>query len=275
LRAFCDAHKIAFIEDCAHALFGLSEGKPIGASGDFAIASLTKFLPVTGGGCLAAARYDIEVETTRRPLHDELKEFANTVEIGARHSAVPLLDASVGVAVNAWRILRGRSASSVRDVEESYQPHDAAYWIADIETLPRLGMRATRFSRWIARHADRARIVALRRRNYDLLCRLLDDVPGARPLFPRLPDDAAPYVFPLLVDDPGLHYKAVRRSGVPVFRWDELWPSTPVIEGDAGLEWSTRVFQIGCHQDLSLEDIDSIATTLRRVVKPGPQTREA
>ncbi|HEX5126590.1 MAG TPA: DegT/DnrJ/EryC1/StrS family aminotransferase, partial [Rhodocyclaceae bacterium] len=30
LRAFCDARGIALIEDCAHALFGRSEGRPIG-----------------------------------------------------------------------------------------------------------------------------------------------------------------------------------------------------------------------------------------------------
>jgi perosamine synthetase len=70
VRAFCDTHKIAFIEDCAHALFGLSDGKPVGSSGDFAIASLTKFLPLAGGGCLAAMHCGIDMAVTRRPLHD-------------------------------------------------------------------------------------------------------------------------------------------------------------------------------------------------------------
>src|SRR5262245_31618203 len=45
LRAFCDAHRIALIEDCAHAFFGEYEGAPVGGSGNLAIASLPKFFP--------------------------------------------------------------------------------------------------------------------------------------------------------------------------------------------------------------------------------------
>jgi hypothetical protein len=126
-------------------------------------------------------------------------------------------------------------------------------------------MAATRFSRWVARHADREQIVSLRRRNYLRLSKLMADMPGARPLFPQLPDGAAPYVFPLLVADPGRYYQQVRRSGVPIFRWDEIWPSTARIEGDTGLDWAMNVFQLGCHQDLTDDDIDAMAKILRRL----------
>ena len=34
LRAFCDAHRIALIEDCAHAFFGASEGVAVGSWGE-------------------------------------------------------------------------------------------------------------------------------------------------------------------------------------------------------------------------------------------------
>src|ERR1700694_2284439 len=43
VRAFCNAHRIALIEDCAHAFFGMSDGVAVGSWGDLAIASLTKF----------------------------------------------------------------------------------------------------------------------------------------------------------------------------------------------------------------------------------------
>jgi selenocysteine lyase/cysteine desulfurase len=45
LRGFCDANGIAMIEDCAHAFFGVVDGRPVGAWGDVAIASATKFFP--------------------------------------------------------------------------------------------------------------------------------------------------------------------------------------------------------------------------------------
>ena len=81
-----------------------------------------------------------------------------------------------------------------------------------------------------------------------------------------LPEGAAPYVFPLYVDDPEPSYQRVRSVGVPIYRWDEIWPGTPVIEGDHGPGWSKHVFQLGCHQDLSSEDIDAIADTVRTII---------
>ena len=79
----------------------------------------------------------------------------------------------------------------------------------------------------------------------------------------------APYVFPLYVDDPAASYQRLRSAGIPIFRWDEIWPGTPAIEGDYGLDWSTHVFQLGCHQDLSPEDIDAMADTVRTIIHDG------
>src|SRR5690349_21294936 len=60
LRAFCDAQRIALIEDCAHAFFGVSEGVPLGSLGDMAIASLPKFFPVSEGGLIVSATRPLE-----------------------------------------------------------------------------------------------------------------------------------------------------------------------------------------------------------------------
>ena len=46
LRAFCDTHRLALIEDCAHAFFGEEAGRPLGSCGDYAIASAMKFFPI-------------------------------------------------------------------------------------------------------------------------------------------------------------------------------------------------------------------------------------
>jgi hypothetical protein len=82
---------------------------------------------------------------------------------------------------------------------------------------------------------------------------------------PNLPDACAPYVFPLWVDEPEGTYQRVRAAGIPVFRWDELWPSTPTLVGDSGFRWSMHVFQIGCHQDLRPTDIARMAEALHAI----------
>ncbi len=90
IRRFCDEHSIALIEDCAHAMFGLADGRPMGSWGDYSIASLTKFLPVTDGGCLASWRRSIdEGALNARSLTDELKSAANAIETGATYERFP------------------------------------------------------------------------------------------------------------------------------------------------------------------------------------------
>jgi perosamine synthetase len=71
MRALCDARGIALIEDCAHCFIGERDGRPVGAWGDYAIASSMKFLPVYEGGALVSARHSLDKVTLhsagRRP----------------------------------------------------------------------------------------------------------------------------------------------------------------------------------------------------------------
>ena len=61
-------------------------------------------------------------------------------------------------------------------------------------------------------------------------------------------------------------YQRVRRAGIPVFRWDDVWPDIPMMPGDSGSEWAVHVFQLGCHQDLELDDLAAMADELREIL---------
>jgi hypothetical protein len=163
-------------------------------------------------------------------------------------------------AIKTW--LRGRKASS--EMAANGISRESAEPVADpiLTTL-----RPAAATRWITASVHQSRIVAYRRRNYAALASRLSRIDGARPLHPELPDTATPYVFPLYVHEPAASYLRLRSAGVPIFRWDQIWPGTPVLEGDHGVDWSDRVFQLGCHQDLSLHDIDAIAATVRAIIQ--------
>ena len=262
VRAFCDARGIALIEDCAHAFFGTSEGRPIGSWGDLAIASLTKFFPVPEGGCLVSPSHSLTgIDLKPRGMMEELKASIDALELGVRYHRFPGLNALLGGVFGLKELARGRhwTPADPEDCELALAPS-----VDDISDAL-LASRLTRSSRLIAESAHRFRIVALRRRNYELFAQLLTDVPGAAPFEPRLPASAAPYVFPLRVDHPGERYRALRAAKVPLFRWDRVWPDTPTIAGDHGLLWAVEMFQLACHQDLSEDEIRAIAATVRRV----------
>jgi len=267
LRAFCDEHRIALIEDCAHALFGVSDGRPVGQWGDFAIASLTKFLPVVDGGCLVAAHGLADVPSLAPlSLGAELKSFANAAEIGARYGRVIGVNRLLSGLFELTTKLRAQRRASDFPNGLSSGAGDVGQWLADFEPPVAVQRTASRWTRWTVRHAHRARIVAMRRCNYALLTRLVADIPGVRALEPILPESAAPYVFPLWVDRPEAVYQDVRAAGIPVFRWDEVWPGRPVSAGDCGIAWSTHVFQIGCHQDLKADDLVAMVRAFAGII---------
>lgn len=263
LRAWCDERGIALIEDCAHALFGISGKRNIGEWGDLAIASLTKFLPVPEGGCLICNREQTEyVALQRHGVIEQIRAALDILEEGVRHQALPGLN---GILQGLFALKqRLRNPSSEAQAPPSDADSDDASPTETIE--PQLaGTRMARICRWVARHAARERIVAQRRRNYVYLAQALAGSAYFHSLRPELPADCAPYVFPLWVAKPDPAYQQLRALRVPLFRWDQLWPSTPTIPGDSGKEWSHHVYQLVCHQDLRQEELDHIVANLREL----------
>ena len=108
------------------------------------------------------------------------------------------------------------------------------------------------------------RNVQRRREHYQALTHATSGRRRIRPLLPALPPDAAPYVFPLWVDQPDPGYAELRALKAPVSRWDDLWPSTPAIEGDYGASWSHHVLQLACHQDMRDDERTWLVETLIR-----------
>lgn len=260
LRELCDRHDVVLIEDCAHAMFGLADDEPIGTWGDYATASLTKFLPVTWGGCLVSHRHPIH-ERLRydAALVVRLKKWLDALELATRHGRLAGIAPALRMVFDAKHFVRGtpRHGASLEPI-----------------TLP--GEDNTLFGfdeRWAltappgyvaqaAEKADRQRIVDRRRRVYQRLTSAIEPLPGIESVYKTLPETVAPYVFPLLAERPDETFRRARRGGIPVFRWNWLWPNTPAREGDVGSIWSHHLIQLPCHQDLSDNEIERIAQAI-------------
>jgi dTDP-4-amino-4,6-dideoxygalactose transaminase len=264
LRAWCDENGVALIEDCAHALFGKAGSRNIGEWGDLAIASLTKFLPVPEGGCLIFNRAKPGfIALQHHGTINQIRAALDIIEEGARFAAMPGLNYFVNGLFALKRSLRRTSGThddpNVRNAMEEKEHLGAIN--------PRLAdTQMADACRWIAFHAARERIVSNRRRNYAYLAKLLSNSPHFRPLLRQLPSDCAPYVFPLWVERPDPAYQALRERRIPIFRWDRLWHSTPMIPRDMGKEWSHHVYQLVCHQDLRQEELDFIVANIRELL---------
>ena len=270
LREWCDQVGISLIEDCAHSLFGISGSRPVGQWGDIAIGSLTKFLPVPEGGCL---KRNITLEPTPELSKPSVKQqFKAAVDILHVAASFRRLTGLNDLLLGAFS-LRDRFRPAVSDAAQVQQLD-----MGQEEPLPdgftidaTLSHRAlTWASTWVARCLPRARIVDRRRRHFLELAKLLSGFNGFHPLHASLPDDSAPYVFPLWVAEPDPGYARLRKIRIPVSRWDRLWPTVPQITGDTGTLWSHHILQLACHQDLTDADIQTIANAIIQLYATNP-----
>ena len=262
LRSFADEAGLVLVEDCAHALYGARAGTPLGAFGDVAIASLTKFLPVWDGGLLALNRVPVARIRTRRPrLRTQLKALFNLLEEAVESGRNPALKPCLAIGHGLQAARRptpshpgpgpGPVAETLRrDVTGATDPdhlHDAP----------------TAVSRLVARTAARGRIADRRRAAYALYQEGLADVPGcAMPFQPTA--EEVPYMVPVWVDDLAWLHPLWLDRGLPMQRFAEaLWPEMPADTCPVASAMSRHLVQFPCHQDLEPAEIRTIIETIR------------
>jgi len=275
LRAFCDAHGLLLLEDCAHGFFGEYQGAPFGAWGDYAIASSMKFFPAYEGGCLISARHSLDhVKLRSAGLGFEAKVALTTLENSFAYGRLGVVAALMKLPLAAksmlWRALKARQAPGTAAPALAPDSSDSSY-----NFDPRwLDKRSSLFSRLVLRLASRGRIGALRRRHYQLLHDALAALPGVRPLFAVLPDGVYPWVFPLLADEPaGLQRlcAALAQAGVPHVRFGEtLWPGVDAGVCPVSADLSHRLVALPCHQALEPAELDWIIEQLRGQLRAAP-----
>jgi perosamine synthetase len=259
LRAWCDRHGVALIEDCAHALFGHAGERPVGTWGDYATASLTKFLPVPEAGLLASNRHPLRpIALQAQGIKAELKAWVELLEVAALYERLPGLNAMLG-----WRARRAWSRQPTTGPMPPPPDTETAWMsMSDMARVERAPLAA---SRWLAQPRPRQRDVLRRSEHFARYARHLDVLNGAgRP--PKLPaQGAAPYAYPLWVRDAkqaeGL-YQFARAEQLPVYRWDRVWPSCPELTDDAGLPWQRQILQLLCHPSLSSKQVEAVARRL-------------
>lgn len=262
VREWCDSKRVALVEDCAHTLFGIAGDRPVGRWGDFATASLSKFLPVPEAGVLISNRGPLRpLELGRRQFLDQIKGLVDVIEVGVGHGRLAGLHL-IARPILSLKKHKGaeRSTCLLGQVDEGAEQ---MYIGCD---MGRIDQRPLWVSQALIAGLPRSRIVARRQSNFARLASNTIGLTRARGLFQPNISTSAPYVFPLWVDEAERVYRALRELEAPVFRWDRVWPGTPSLTGDQGPDWSRHVLQVLCHQDLGNEDIDRVSDVIRNLV---------
>ncbi len=268
LRTLCDAHGLMLLEDCAHAFIGEYRGRPLGAHGDYAIASSMKFFPVYEGGVLVSARAPLDTVT----LHSagpgfEAKVALNSLERGFAYGRLPAVRAALWLPLRlkdlVWDLLKARRPSNAAAPALAPASSDSSF---DFD--PRwIDRRSSLFTHAVLRLASPGRIAALRRANYLRLDEALRGLPGLRPLHPVLPDGVCPWVYPLVADDPDALAARLAAARVPVTRFGHpLWQGVDAATCPNAARLSHSVLALPCHQELRAKELDWLIAALRTAV---------
>lgn len=268
LRALCDAHGLALLEDCAHALFGTGGGRALGAWGDYAIASSMKFLPAYEGGALVAARRRLDAVALRPAgLAFEAKIALNSLERGFAYGRLPLLRAALRLPLALKDALRSRARGQKGTAAApalAPSSSDSSFELDPAWIDKRSSLFARALLRLQLRAPARRRLVALRRAHYRRLDAALGALPGVRPLHPALPDGVCPWVYPLVAQDPDGLAARLKAAGVPVVRFGRpLWAGVDAAVCANAAHLSQSVLALPCHQELRADELEWMIGAVR------------
>jgi len=261
IRDWCDRRGLFLVEDCALGLFSAEGSRPLGSTGDAAVFSLTKSLPVPDGGVLLLNNPGFH--STSWPL--ESPEWAPVLAGLLPLVKSMLLREACGfpagfrllrALLEKWRI----SGTGVAEEGSTSLPDMPPHYYFDMEMADK---RASTMTLFLLRGIDPAWVRERRRSNYFSYREPLREA-GIRPLYADLPEGVCPLYYPVLVDDPGRMSRALNEKAIAaVAWWSGFHKGLPWEEHPEARYLKEHVLALPVHQDLGPEHVEHICRTIR------------
>lgn len=265
---FCRRRGIALIEDCCHTYFGGRAGRVVGSFGDCAIGSPGKFFATDEGGTFRSNTGGPAPALSARPWSDELRAAYRSADAALALRRRRRAGAGLDTLAAEFEAVRARHPSGPGDLVADEGGRLSEHYDPGQETLA-----ATRWSRLLMRRSDIERLCERRRAHFTQLLQAVATLPNCRPLFTALPDGVVPYMFPLLIEQPGQRFHWLKHLGVPMFRWDELADSDCAVSAQLRL----HLVHLPCHQAMLPGDmawlIGALTLALQARIDPADENR--
>lgn len=260
LQKICEVHQLSLIEDCSHCLAlgpdALVEG--IGTYGDFAVSSPYKFIPVPEMGLLWR-KQGAAFSTANDPKSKTRQHWRQAAVLVRELFAKPgRVDASP-------KPLPAAAATTLpaREWEEDCAGISAQYLPSD-EGCYRLPV-----SSFVLARTPLAPVVSRRRENFRRWLELCKSLPHLQPLHQQIPDACVPYMFPVLLNNPALHFARLKHAGLPIWRWDDELASSC----ETASLYRLSLLHLPCHQGLSEAQWEWMSRVLHTCLSPEGATQ--
>ena len=253
LRGLADRHGLVLIEDCAQALLSMEGECPVGSTGDAAVFSLRKTLPVPHGGALVfngARAY--QLPPLGRPAAGPTLRGLWARALLRGEFRLP----GQGGALRRLGRWLSRNFRTGRSPAHEVGPRDVARQL-ELGISPLVAR--------IVRAHELARVVERRRRNF---FHLLGALRGAAPpLVHELPPGVCPLFYPLWVPDRDEALARFRMDNVEAHAgWPRFHPRCDGGEFPEAARLREHVLELPCHQDLGPEHVAHVARAAQRAL---------
>lgn len=214
LAAWCAEKGLFLVEDCALSLFSHGPDNTIGRTGQAAIYSFVKSLPVPDGGALVLNNKSLDGlpamnatprlrDTFRNGLPLVKKWFMNTNQLWQRSMLTRNL-------LNKSWLKKGAEGECQIEREmpagNYFDPR-------------KIGCSMSRVTQGIISRTKPHEIIEIRRRNYHCLHNALNSEPSIRLLYKELPDNVCPLALPVYVSDRSRWAASLEERGILVGGW--------------------------------------------------------
>jgi dTDP-4-amino-4,6-dideoxygalactose transaminase len=254
LRALADRHGLVLVEDCAQALLSVDGEIPLGSTGDAAIFSLRKTLPVPHGGALVFnGQRGYQLPALARPATGPTLRRLGRRMLLRGEFRLPNQGSALR-RLGRWFSHRFHGVRRPADERERRIRREL------------LGLGASPLVERIARAHVLARVVEQRRRNFFHLLGALRGV--APPLVSELPAGVCPLFYPLWVPDRDEVLARLRAENVEANEgWRTFHPRCDGDEFPDATRLRGHVVELPCHQDLGPAHVAHVARAAIRALR--------
>ncbi len=290
LAKLCKTREVALVEDCAHALFSLHNNKALGSTGQYAVFSPRKSLPLTEGGLMLVnhtASVTPHTQLQKPALLPRWQRLFYSLQQNLRSVSPNELDTLAGVKRRLLIALFAVPSIAIKLAKKLPVLNRAVWLSADAEgeeAVPIYSVGMSNSSLALMKKANREKIVSARRSNYLQWLELIGQLNQAsvnqasmeqpltaeadfaiRPLLPELPEGCCPLYFPVVVQNPAAIKEYLADQDIECFNWWQHlheavdWAQFPVAE-----RLKRSVIALPVHQNLSKVQIEYAAKCLQQ-----------
>jgi len=260
LAEWCRKKEIFLVEDCAQALFSQGPGNSIGQTGDAAVYSFVKSLPVPDGAALL-------IRKGLYPKTGKLLKSPNPSKVF--RNCLPLIKKWFMGRNLTWQ----RYNFTRRLLTKSWLGQDTAHGTQDRPKMlksnyfdiSKADWSISRLSKGFLSKVDRRKVVQKRSANYEFLYKSLRNIQGVEMVPGQLFKNVSPLSFPFLVEDRDTWYKALSDKGILVLGWPGYYPGLNWEEFPEACRLKDNLITLPVHQELDAYHMDYIAECVRSV----------